>query len=98
MRKLENGRTVRLPEKAIPLLRYLEDNGPRTQRELIEALDLPTRTVRYSIRRLLERDLIRKVPNLKDMRSVFYHISPEIGDIEAIIAEELKVTPTPTLN
>lgn len=83
---------VRLPEKAIPLLRYLESNGPKTQRELIEALNLPTRTVRYSIRRLLERGLIKKVPNLKDMRSVFYHISPEVGDVEQVIADEQSIS------
>ncbi|MHA2098602.1 MAG: winged helix DNA-binding protein [Candidatus Kariarchaeaceae archaeon] len=82
---------VRLPEKAIPLLRFLEEHGPKTQRELIEALNLPTRTVRYSIRRLLERGLIMKVPNLKDMRSVFYHISPEVADVEVIIAEEQRI-------
>ncbi|MCH8908486.1 MAG: winged helix-turn-helix transcriptional regulator [Candidatus Heimdallarchaeota archaeon] len=82
---------IRLPEKAIPLLRYLEEHGQRTQRELIEALDLPTRTVRYSIRRLLERSLIMKIPNLEDMRSVFYHISPEVADVETIIAEELAI-------
>ncbi|MHA2251190.1 MAG: MarR family transcriptional regulator [Candidatus Kariarchaeaceae archaeon] len=90
MKKNENSR-IRLPEKAIPLIRYLEINGPKTQRELIEALSLPTRTVRYSIRRLLERGLIRKVPNLKDMRSVFYHINPEVGDIEIVIAQELNI-------
>jgi DNA-binding MarR family transcriptional regulator len=82
---------VKLPVKAIPLLRYLEANGPKTQKELIETLNLPVRTVRYSIRRLLERGLIRKVPNLKDMRSVFYHISPEVVDIETIIAEEERI-------
>ncbi|MHA2170582.1 MAG: winged helix DNA-binding protein [Candidatus Kariarchaeaceae archaeon] len=86
-----NETRAKLPEKAIPLLRYLEVNGPKTQRELIDTLNLPTRTVRYSIRRLLERGLIRKVPNLKDMRSVFYHISPLINDVESVIAEELKL-------
>ncbi|MHA2252961.1 MAG: winged helix DNA-binding protein [Candidatus Kariarchaeaceae archaeon] len=82
---------VKLPEKAIPLLKFLEVNGPKTQRDLIDTLSLPTRTVRYSIRRLLERGLIKKVPNLKDMRSVFYHISPSVIDIQAIIEEELRL-------
>ncbi len=82
---------VKLPEKAIPLLQFLEVNGPKTQRDLIDTLSLPTRTVRYSIRRLLERGLIKKVPNLKDMRSVFYHISPSVIDVQAIIEEELKL-------
>ena len=84
----------RLPEKAIPLLRFLENHGPKTQKEVILALDLPIRTVRYSIRRLLERNLIRKVPNLKDMRSVFYHIDPSVTDVEQVIAEELAIVET----
>lgn len=85
---LKENSQIRLPIKAIPLLRYLEEHGPKTQKELIEILNLPVRTVRYSIRRLLERGLIRKVPNLKDMRSVFYHIAPEVIDVEGIIVEE----------
>jgi len=82
--------TSKLPDSAIPLLRFLEDNGQKTQREIIKALNLPTRTVRYAIRRLLERELIRKQPNLFDMRSVFYTISDDVMDIESIIAEEMK--------
>ena len=80
---------TRLPESAIPLLRYLQAQGRKTQRELIEELGLPTRTVRYSIRRLLERGLIRKIPNLRDMRSVFYLISPEVADVKLIIEQEM---------
>ena len=83
--------STRLPESSIPLLRYLQSQGRRTQRELIEELGLPTRTVRYSIRRLLERGLIRKIPNLKDMRSVFYLISPEVADVETIIEQEMAI-------
>ena len=86
-----NNNSTRLPEKAIPLLRFLEEQGPKTQKEVIQALNLPIRTVRYSIRRLLERGLIRKVPNLRDMRSVFYHIDPSVVDVEAIIEEEIRV-------
>ncbi|MCH8908485.1 MAG: winged helix-turn-helix transcriptional regulator [Candidatus Heimdallarchaeota archaeon] len=82
---------IKLPEKAIPLLRYLDEHGPLTQKELINTLSLPVRTVRYSIRRLLEKGLIKKVPNLKDMRSIFYHISPEVADVEAVISEELAI-------
>lgn len=88
---IDNNQHIRLPEKSIPLLRFLEEHGPRTQRDLIESLNLPTRTVRYSIRRLLERGLIKKVPNLRDMRSVYYHISPEVVDVEQVIAEEQRL-------
>lgn len=82
---------VKLPEAAIPLLRYLQDNGSKSQKDLIEALGLPIRTVRYSIRRLLEKKLIDKVPNLSDMRSVYYKISQEIIDLEQVITDELNL-------
>ena len=82
----------KLPDAAIPLLRYLQDSGKKTQRQLINSLNLPTRTVRYSIRRLLERGLIKKVPNLKDMRSVYYLIDSSVLDVEQVIAEELRVS------
>ncbi|MCY3414087.1 MAG: MarR family transcriptional regulator [Candidatus Heimdallarchaeota archaeon] len=80
---------TKLPDSAIPILRYLENHGQKTQRELIQNLNLPTRTVRYSIRRLIERGLIKKMPNLRDMRSVFYVIDSSVLDVEAVISEEL---------
>lgn len=83
------GQTSRLPESSYVLLRYLQDQGRKTQKQLIEELGLPTRKLRYAIRRLLERGLIKKVPNLKDMRSIYYLISPEVSDVEAIIQEEM---------
>ena len=50
-RTKQTNNLTRLPEKAIPLLRFLEEQGPKTQKEVIQALNLPIRTVRYSIRR-----------------------------------------------
>ncbi|MCE7735904.1 MAG: winged helix-turn-helix transcriptional regulator [Candidatus Heimdallarchaeota archaeon] len=76
------------------MLRYLQDNSPKTQREIMESLDLPTRTVRYSLRRLLERDLIIRIANLNDMRSVYYQINPQIVDLNQVIVQELSIIET----
>lgn len=81
----------RLPESAIPLLQFLQDNGEQTQRQIIDSLGLQTRTVRYSIRRLLERELITKRANLSDMRSVYYMLNPQIQNLSEIISQELEV-------
>lgn len=81
---IENPAQVKLPQAAIPLLKYLDYNGKKTQKELIHQLDLPIRTVRYAVARLLEENYIRRIPNLEDMRSVFYQISPEIANVEAL--------------
>ena len=81
----------RLPESAITLLLYLENNGKKTQKEIITELKLPIRSVRYAIRRLIEEGVVTKQPNLFDMRSVYYSISDDIRDVDAIIAEHKKL-------
>lgn len=73
-----------LPWAAIPLLKYLDYHGKKTQKQLIVELELPVRTVRYAVTRLLEENYIQRIPNLEDMRSVFYQISPEICNVTAI--------------
>ena len=79
---------TKLPESAIKLLIYLEEHGKKTQKEIIHELNLPIRSVRYAIRRLIEQGYINKMPNLFDMRSVFYEISESVMDIDALIAEQ----------
>jgi len=68
----------KLPESGRPIVRLLEKEGPLTQRDIIARLNIPTRTIRYGIRRLMEKGYIKKLPNLRDMRSVYYYISPDI--------------------
>jgi DNA-binding MarR family transcriptional regulator len=76
----------KLPQNAIIMLRFLHDHGKKTQKEIIQTLNLPIRSVRYCIRRLQERELIVKYPNLRDMRSVFYICNTDhIGEIENIL-------------
>lgn len=76
----------KLPNNAIIMLRFLHDSGRQTQKQIIQNLNLPIRSVRYCIRRLMERQLIVKYPNLRDMRSVYYQISTDsIGEVENIL-------------
>ncbi|RMG21445.1 MAG: MarR family transcriptional regulator [Methanobacteriota archaeon] len=79
----------KLPANAIIMLRFLHDHGRKTQKEIINTLNLPIRSVRYCIRRLMERGLIVKYPNLKDMRSVFYQLAADkLHEVETILEEE----------
>ena len=71
-----------LPISALDIMEFLRTSGSKTQREIIVELKLPIRTVRYSIRRLLEKSYIIKQPNLHDMRSVYYAVSPRINNID----------------
>ena len=78
----------RLPEQAIQLLKYLADRGSASQKELIDNLDLPLRTIRYSIRRLKEEQFIVSKPDLLDMRSLKYEINQtNMKKIEIILKE-----------
>lgn len=71
-----------LPEASLQIMEHLRTVGSKTQREIIDDLNLPIRTVRYSIRRLLEKSYIVKQPNLHDMRSVYYAVSPNINNVD----------------
>ena len=57
------------------LLTVLEHKGRLTQKELISEVDLPSRTIRYALKRLIEMGLIIRRNNLQDMRSVYYFIA-----------------------
>ncbi len=56
------------------LIEILEEKGPLTQKELIIKSEVPARTARYALKRLLELGLIVKRSNLADMRSVYYFL------------------------
>ena len=89
----------KLPANAIVMLRFLHDQGRKTQKEIIQTLDLPIRSVRYCIKRLQERQLIIKYPNLKDMRSVFYQINTDlIPETEEILSRGEDIELLPQIN
>ncbi len=57
------------------LVTVLENKNPLTQKELIKRADLPARTVRYALKRLIELGIIIRRSNLQDMRSVYYFLA-----------------------
>lgn len=69
-----------LSESAMKINEYLKVNGQKTQKELIEELNIKPKTVRYAVRRLMDRKMIKSFPNLMDVRSVFY-VTIEQGGI-----------------
>lgn len=71
-----------LPNSAKKILDYLSEHGKKTQRELINEMSIPTKSLRYTLRRLEEAELIQKGPNLYDLKSPFFKINPEILEEE----------------
>ena len=70
---------AKLPKSSKRLIATLSDNGQMTQKELIQAVGMPAKTVRYALKRLSESQLIVSMPNLADMRSMFYQLNPDVG-------------------
>ncbi len=69
-------------------MRYINSQGPKTQKELKIDLNLSLRALRYALRRMELRGVINKRANLSDMRSLYYVIDPTIGNIETFFQEE----------
>ena len=59
------------------LMTILETKSPLTQKQLLKEADLPARTVRYALSRLIELGFIIRRNNLSDMRSVYYFLAKE---------------------
>ncbi|MGY5872842.1 MAG: helix-turn-helix domain-containing protein [Candidatus Thorarchaeota archaeon] len=65
--------TGRTPKSAIVILGALIRDGPMCPLEISEKLNMAPRTVSFALRKLLGRQLLRKIPNLCDMRRPKYH-------------------------
>ena len=68
----------KLPRGGEDIMKVLDISGPMTQKQILGSVDQPERTVRYGIRRLLEKGILKKMSNLSDMRSVYYYLDPAI--------------------
>ncbi len=70
-------RSGRTPKSAMAILGTLANNGPMCPMEICEALQMAPRTVSFALRKLLGKKLLRKIPNLTDMRRPMYHVNME---------------------
>jgi len=67
-----------LSGSAYKIIELIEKKGIISASELTEELPISTRTIHYSLKRLLEGKYINKRPYLNDMRQTRYTISEEI--------------------
>ncbi len=81
----------KLPRGGEDIIKVLDERGPMTQKEILRSVDQPERTVRYGIRRLLEKGILKKMSNLRDMRSVFYYLDPELRSKFEFLPEQSEV-------
>jgi DNA-binding MarR family transcriptional regulator len=71
---LRSGRT---PKSTFAILSTLICEGPMCPKELSVKLDMAPRTVSFALRKLLREKILRRIPNLYDMRRPKYHVNME---------------------
>ena len=62
----------KIPPSAKIVFNLLRKNSPLTAKTILKESQLAPRTVRYALRKLLDANMIQKVPNLDDMRQNLY--------------------------
>ncbi len=65
----------RLPKSAQEVYVLLCDNGALKPREIGLYTSLSNRTIRYALKILVDEHVIRRVPDLHDLRSHFYAVN-----------------------
>lgn len=90
-------RPGRSPKSAIAILGTLVNHGPMCPLEICEKLDMAPRTVSFALKQLLGKKLLRKIPNLTDMRRPMYHVNIEVAKelLQKYNDAALKVQPSP---
>lgn len=74
-----------IPRSALIILDHLREHGPMAPRDLSRRAKVPLRTVTFALQKLVNIRLLRKVPNLMDMRKPLYH--PNLDRIREVEAE-----------
>lgn len=70
-------RTGRTPKSAMAIIGALAQNGPMCPQEISSKLGMAPRTVSFALRKLLKGEVLRRIPNLSDMRRPMYHVNVE---------------------
>ena len=69
-----------LPKSALVVLDHISAEGPIAPREISRQFDVPLPAVQWklkNIQKLMKLNLLRRVPNLTDMRKPQYHTNHE---------------------
>ena len=66
--------SIKLPGSALVVLSSLTTKGPMTPKSIKTNVRLPSRTITFALHTLVEERIVRKIPNLADMRQPLYHV------------------------
>jgi len=82
----------KLPPAAEEIIYLLAKHDSLRLEDIMDMIpDLSEKTLRYAMRRLLENGVVKRIPNLLDMRSVSYRIATpdEIADVLQDLANHI---------
>jgi len=72
----------RLPKGSREVIQLLEKEGALTQKAIIDKLkDMKPRSVRYTVRQLIDRSILSEIANFSDMRSSLIGLNKQNEDI-----------------
>jgi DNA-binding MarR family transcriptional regulator len=75
-----------LTPSALVVLDHIAADGPKAPRDISRQYKVPLRTVTFALKKLMKLKLLRKVPNLMDMRRPLYHLDDgRVRELEDII-------------
>ena len=78
-----------LPENCKKIIVSLDRVDYMSQKELVQVLHIPHRTVRYALERLMQDSIVQQHPNLMDMRSIYYRLNHSDPEASKIIKKTL---------
>lgn len=69
-----------LNDSSVKILEALVSNPqqPLSTKELVKACNISSRMIQYNLERLLNANLVKRSPNLKDLRNKRYAINPDL--------------------
>jgi DNA-binding MarR family transcriptional regulator len=68
-------RPGRTPKSTFAILSALIIDGPMCPKEISDKLDMAPRTVSFALRKLMRDQILKRIPNLLDMRRPKYHVN-----------------------
>lgn len=77
--KSKEGRN--LSNSAYKILEIIEEKGSINASDLTSELSVSTRTIHYSLKRLLEKQIIERRPYLRDMRQTRYSLTKDVVEV-----------------
>jgi DNA-binding MarR family transcriptional regulator len=76
---------IQLPRSAVIVLKHLVNRGPMCPVDICQTASLAPRTVSHALKRLLDDELCKRIPNLEDMRRPLY--TPNFDTAREIVSE-----------